>query len=277
MQKVATEFVPPGVALRNANSRASQRATAQFLDMASTDLSPVKSASPPDAELVLVIDDEPQIRRAVRDALRDVTVKVDEAANGADGVSAAANARPDLIVLDLGLPDMAGVEVCREIRRKSAVPIIVLSARHSEHEKVDLLNAGADDYVTKPFSVLELAARAKAQIRRAKTFAAGASTTPVTIGSLVVDTINRRVSRDEAAIHLTPIEWQILATLLGAAGRTLTHQQIFDAVWDREFGSPQQYLRVHITNLRRKIEVDPATPQIIITEPGVGYRVEQPR
>jgi len=231
-----------------------------------------------DAEVVLVIDDEPQIRRAVRDALRDVTVRVDEAANGTAGVDAAATGRPDLIVLDLGLPDMAGVEVCREIRRRSAVPIIVLSARHSEHEKVDLLNAGADDYVTKPFSVLELAARAKAHIRRAKTFAAGAgSATPVSLGGLVIDTVARRVLRDGVQIHLTPIEWQILATLLGAAGRTLTHQQIFDAVWGREFGSPQQYLRVHITNLRRKIEVDPAAPQIIITEPGVGYRVELPR
>jgi two-component system, OmpR family, KDP operon response regulator KdpE len=288
MYRPRTESVPATVvptahagdsraALRNANSRASQRTISQFLVMAAQTDGGFKTSATPDAELVLVIDDEPQIRRAVRDALRDVTAKVDEAANGVEGVNAATSARPDLIVLDLGLPDMAGVEVCREIRRRSAVPIIVLSARHSEHEKVDLLNAGADDYVTKPFSVLELAARAKAQIRRAKTFAAGANTAPVVIGSLIVDTINRRVSRDEAAIHLTPIEWQILATLLSAAGRTLTHQQIFDAVWDREFGSPQQYLRVHITNLRRKIEVDPATPQIIITEPGVGYRVEQPR
>ena len=232
----------------------------------------------PDADLVLVIDDEPQIRRAVRDALREVTANVNEAANGSEGVNAASSGRPDLVVLDLGLPDMEGVEVCRAIRRRSAVPIIVLSARHSELEKVDLLNAGADDYVTKPFSVLELAARAKAQIRRAKTLAATAgSTGPVAVGSLLVDTVNRRVSRDGTQIHLTPIEWQILATLLGAAGRTLTHQQIFDAVWGREFGSPQQYLRVHITNLRRKIEVDPAAPQIVITEPGVGYRVELPR
>ena len=277
MPKFATGFVPSGPALRNANSRAGQRADTQFPGMTSQLDAPATTSAPPDAELVLVIDDEPQIRRAVRDALRDVTAKVDEAANGAEGVSAATAGRPDLVVLDLGLPDMAGVDVCRQIRQRSAVPIIVLSARHSEHEKVDLLNAGADDYVTKPFSVLELAARAKAQIRRAKTFAAGANTAPVIIGSLVVDTINRRVSRDDVTIHLTPIEWQILATLLSAAGRTLTHQQIFDAVWDREFGSPQQYLRVHITNLRRKIEADPATPQIIITEPGVGYRVEQPR
>lgn len=232
----------------------------------------------PDAELVLVIDDEPQIRRAVRDALSDVSANVDEAADGLSGVDAAVSGRPDLVILDLGLPDMAGVDVCRRIRRSSAVPIIVLSARHSEHEKVDLLNAGADDYVTKPFSVLELAARVRAQLRRIRTLsAAAASTMPVMIGNLSVDTVARRVSRNGTQLHLTPIEWQILATLLGAAGRTLTHQQIFDAVWGREFGSPQQYLRVHITNLRRKIEIDPAAPEIVITEPGVGYRVELPR
>src|SRR5262249_10703998 len=135
--------------LRNANSRAGQRAGSQFLAMGPhAEAPPFRTSAAPDAELVLVIDDEPQIRRAVRDALRDVTAKVDEAANGAEGVDAATSARPDLVVLDLGLPDMAGVDVCREIRRRSAVPIIVLSARHSEHEKVDLLNAGADDYVT---------------------------------------------------------------------------------------------------------------------------------
>jgi two-component system KDP operon response regulator KdpE len=228
-----------------------------------------------DPDLVLVIDDEPQIRRAVRDALRDITPRVDEASNGSSGIDAATNHHPDLIVLDLGLPDMAGVDVCREIRQRSAVPIIVLSARHSEHEKVDLLNAGADDYVTKPFSVLELAARAKAHIRRGKSLAAASgSTAPVTIGNLLIDTVNRKVSREGTQLHLTPIEWQILATLLASAGKTLTHQQIFDAVWGRQFGSPQQYLRVHITNLRRKIEIDPAAPQIIITEPGVGYRAE---
>jgi two-component system KDP operon response regulator KdpE len=230
-----------------------------------------------DADLVLVIDDEPQIRLAVRDALRDVTARVDEAANGTAGVDAAANGRPDLVVLDLGLPDMAGDEVCRQIRRRSAVPIIVLSARHSENEKVDLFNAGADDYVTKPFSVLELAARARAHLRRTKSMNAAPSTTPISVGGLMVDTMTRRVTRDGTQIHLTPIEWLILATLLNSAGRTLTHQQIFDAVWGREFGSPQQYLRVHITNLRRKIEVDPAAPQIIITEPGVGYRIDSPR
>jgi two-component system KDP operon response regulator KdpE len=230
-----------------------------------------------DADLVLVIDDEPQIRRAVRDALRDVAGRVDEAPNGIDGVNATTSRRPDLVILDLGLPDMPGIEVCREIRRQSAVPIIVLSARHSEHEKVDLLNAGADDYVTKPFSVSELAARARAQLRRVRLLANAANDGPISIGNLTIDRSSRRVARNGVQIHLTPIEWQILATLVSATDRTLTHQQIFDAVWGRQYGSPQQYLRVHITNLRRKIEEDPAEPQVIVTEPGVGYRIELPR
>src|SRR5438270_10140840 len=230
------------------------------------------------AASILIIDDEQQIRSAVRNALREVADRIGEAATGAEGLTAAVTERPELVVLDLGLPDSAGVDVCRELRRLLAAPIIVLSARHSENEKVDLLNAGADDYVTKPFSVLELAARARAQLRRARSLAsAAANSRPVALGGLLVDVAQRRVSRDGTQIHLTPIEWQILATLLNAAGRTLTHQQIFDAVWGRQFGSPQQYLRVHITNLRRKIELDPAAPQIIITEPGVGYRAELAR
>ena len=224
------------------------------------------------AASILIIDDEPQIRVAVRDALREVADRIGEAATGAEGLHAAAAERPELVVLDLGLPDTAGVDVCRELRRLLASPIIVLSARHSEDEKVLLLNAGADDYVTKPFSVLELAARARAQLRRARS--AAATPSPVTLHGLTIDPVTRRVDRDGRQIHLTPIEWQILHTLVTAGGRTLTHQQIFDAVWSRQFGSPQQYLRVHITNLRRKIESDPASPRIVITEPGVGYRAD---
>ena len=224
------------------------------------------------AASILIIDDEPQTRVAVRDALREVADRIGEAATGAEGLNAATAERPELIVLDLGLPDSAGVDVCRELRRLLASPIIVLSARHSEDEKVLLLNAGADEYVTKPFSVLELAARARAQLRRARSSAATPS--PVTLHGLTIDPVTRRVDRDGRQIHLTPIEWQILHTLVAAGGRTLTHQQIFDAVWSRQFGSPQQYLRVHITNLRRKIESDPASPRIVITEPGVGYRAD---
>ncbi len=224
------------------------------------------------AASILIIDDEPQIRVAVRDALREVAERIGEAAPGAEGLNAATSERPELVILDLGLPDTAGVDVCRELRRLLASPIIVLSARHSEDEKVLLLNAGADDYVTKPFSVLELAARARAQLRRARSSAASPS--PVPLHGLTIDPVTRRVDREGRQIHLTPIEWQILHTLVSAGGQTLTHQQIFDAVWSRQFGSPQQYLRVHITNLRRKIESDPASPRIVITEPGVGYRAD---
>lgn len=229
------------------------------------------------AAVILVIDDESRIRGAVRNALSDVTDRVIEAATGAEGLDLAAAERPDVIVLDLGLPDTEGVDVCRSIRLWSQAPIIVLSARRTEDEKVALLNAGADDFVTKPFSVLELAARARAQLRRTAAIRALASSPgPIVIDGLTVDIAGRRVARESKQVHLTPIEWQILLTLVTARGRTLTHQQIFDAVWGREFGSPQQYLRVHITNLRRKVELDPALPQVVITEPGVGYRVELP-
>lgn len=227
---------------------------------------------------ILVVDDEPQITRVLRTTLSGHGYTVRTAGDGDEALEVMRAWSPDLVVTDLSMPNMGGLELCRRIRTKSQVPIIVLSVRGEEKVKVEALDAGADDYVTKPFSVLELAARARAQLRRAKTLAsAAASATPIAIGGLLVDTVTRKVTRNGKQIHLTPIEWQILATLLGSAGRTLTHQQIFDAVWDREFGSPQQYLRVHITNLRRKIELDPAAPQVIITEPGVGYRVELPR
>ena len=227
------------------------------------------------ARAILVIEDEPRIRRAIRDALQDVADRVLEAGAGAEGVALAAAERPELVVLDLGLPDVAGLEVCLQLRRWANMPIIVLSARHAEQEKVLLLNAGADDYVTKPFSPGELAARARAQLRRGMSGAPAEAV--VTTGELTIDLAGRTVRRAGRAIHLTPIEWDILRTLATQANRTLTHQQIFDAVWRRQFGNPQQYLRVYITNLRRKIEVDPTRPQLIITEPGVGYRLELAR
>ncbi|HVZ78933.1 MAG TPA: response regulator transcription factor [Gemmatimonadaceae bacterium] len=236
--------------------------------------SPATPAAAPRARTVLVIDDEIQIRRAVRNALRDMADDVLEAASGQEGIDLAASAMPDVIVLDLGLPDMAGADVCREVRRWGTMPIVVLSARHAEQEKVSLLNLGADDYVTKPFSTLEFGARVRAQLRRYQSLAGPAQGAVVTARGLTIDLVRRRVSRGQGAIHLTPIEWDILRTLVTAAGRTLTHQQIFDAVWGRVFGNPQQYLRVHITNLRRKIESDPSRPQLVVTEPGVGYRFE---
>jgi two-component system KDP operon response regulator KdpE len=221
---------------------------------------------------ILVIDDEPQIRRVVRNALAGEAVRVLEAAGGQAGIDLAAAERPDLIVLDLGLPDAAGASVCREIRKWSSVPIVVLSARHSEAEKVAMLDAGADDYVTKPFSTAELQARVRAQLRRARTAALPGDAGPVSADGLTVDTARRFVSRDGAEIHLTPTEWDLLRAFVGQAGRTLTHDQIFRAVWGRSPGDPQAYLRVHVANLRRKIERDPVRPVLIVTEPGVGYR-----
>ncbi len=230
----------------------------------------------PAASCILVVDDEFQIRRALKNALREVAERVVEAETGAEGIDLAATQHPDLVVLDLGLPDMAGADVCREIRRFATMPIVVLSARHDEDDKVRLLSLGADDYVTKPFSTVELLARVKAQLRRARTQSATPSETPIVAGELSIDIARRIMLRDSVQIRLTPIEWNIVRALVLAGGRTLTHQQLFDAVWGSEFVDPQRYLRVHITNLRRKIEPKPASPRYVVTEPGVGYRFELP-
>ena len=225
------------------------------------------------ADVVLVIDDEPPIRRAVANALRPMGTQVLEAATGAGGIDLVATARPDLIVLDLGLPDMQGEAVCLEIRRWSSVPIIVLSARQSADEKVALLMAGADDYLTKPFSMPELMARMEAVLRRAKP-ETSTLTHLVESDGLTIDMVWREVRRDGQVIRLTPTEWRLLHALASHPGRTLTHQTIFDAVWAKPFGIPQHYLRVHVTNLRRKIERDPTAPSLIVTDPGVGYRFQ---
>src|SRR5438309_11405312 len=228
------------------------------------------------ARALLIIEDDAPIRRALRNALGDLAERLLEAPTGREGVDLTATERPDLVVLDLGLPDRPGVEVCREIRTWSRVPIVVLSARHSDSEKVQLLNAGADDYVTKPFSTAEFVARVRAVLRRARS--PGAADVPATVEAygLTIDLVHRRVTRAGTPIRLTPIEWDILRTLVANAGRTLTHQQIFEAVWGAAAGSPQQYLRVHITNLRRKIEARADRPELVVTEPGVGYRAELP-
>jgi two-component system KDP operon response regulator KdpE len=222
--------------------------------------------------LALVVDDEPQIRRAIHNALVQDGLRVMEAGTAAEGIDLAAAHRPQLIILDLALPDRPGVEVCREIRKWSSAPIIVLSARHGETEKVTLLDAGADDYVTKPFSPAELRARAKAQLRRAQQLATPAGEGPVLINGLRIDIGARRIDRNGEEIHLTPTEWELLRVLVRHAGRTLTHARLFSSVWARSGGDPQQYLRVYVAQLRRKIEQDPVRPRLIITEPGVGYR-----
>jgi two-component system, OmpR family, KDP operon response regulator KdpE len=226
---------------------------------------------------LLVIDDEPQIRRVVRHALEADGARVLEAATGRDGIDLAAAARPDLIVLDLGLPDMPGADVCRDLRGWSTAPILVLSARHTDDEKAALLDLGADDYVTKPFSTRELQARIRAQLRRAQLGQTAEKDPRIDADGVVIDLAKRSVTRDDVAVHLTPIEWELLRVLATNAGRTMTHRQLFSRVWSRSHGDAQQLLRVHVASLRRKLERDSVRPRLIITEPGVGYRFEAER
>lgn len=224
---------------------------------------------------ILVIDDEPQIRRVVRHALESESGRVLEAATGRDGIDLAAAERPDLIVLDLGLPDMSGEDVCRDVRGWSNAPILVLSARHSDDEKARLLDLGADDYVTKPFSTRELQARVRAQLRRSSMGESRAGAAPrIEANGIVIDLAKRSVSRDGQLVHVTPLEWELLRVLATNAGRTLTHRQLFAQVWARQHGDAQQHLRVHVASLRRKLERDPVRPERILTEPAVGYRFE---
>ena len=219
---------------------------------------------------LLIIEDEIEITRAVGAALREQHPAIVETSGGRAGLEAIKGSNPDIIILDLGLPDLDGLAVCQRIRALTDAPIVVLTARHGEADTVALLNAGADDYITKPFSTQELAARVAAQLRRA----AAPRHAPVSINAdgLSIDIRLRQVKRGSTLVRLTPIEWEILAVLVSDPGRVFTHQQLFTAVWKRSFGDARLYLRVHVTNLRRKIERNPADPRLIITEPGVGYR-----
>jgi two-component system KDP operon response regulator KdpE len=219
----------------------------------------------------LVIDDESQIRRVLAHALADDFRDVLEAPDGDTALNLVKLSQPSLIVLDLGLPDIPGDILCRQIRKLSIAPILVLSARHADHEKALLLDAGADDYVTKPFSTLELKARVRALLRRASV---PEETGPrIRNGELTMDLDARTLTKGNTAIHLTPIEWELVQVLMSHSGKTMTHRQLFAAVWPgRQYGDAQQYLRVHIANVRRKVETNPLDPLYIITEPGVGYR-----
>jgi two-component system KDP operon response regulator KdpE len=220
----------------------------------------------------LVIDDEPKILAIVRDALTPDGVTVREASTGAAGIADAKANRPDLVVLDLGLPDMDGADVARALRQWSTAPIVVLSARGREEQKAQLLDAGADDYVTKPFSTVEFRARVRAQLRRARMAPVPGGDAPIVAGDLVIDLAQRTVTRNREAIRLTPTEWGLLEALVRHAGRPVTHQQLFRAVWHDSYGDAQHYLRVYVSHLRRKLEADPYDPRVILTEPGVGYR-----
>ena len=226
-------------------------------------------------DTILVIDDDAELRRTVAQTMRAVARTVSESATGRDGIARTREELPNLIVLDLGLPDLPGIEVCHAIRQATSAPVLVLSALHAEREKVQLLQAGADDYVTKPFGLSELIARVQAHLRRAQLYATAAPET-IALGELSIDLARRTVTRRGEPVHLTPVEWNLLRVLAQQPGRTLTHEQLFHAVWGRTFGDPKLHLRVHVTHLRRKIEADPAAPTLIVTEPGVGYRCERP-
>jgi two-component system KDP operon response regulator KdpE len=231
---------------------------------------------------ILVVDDEAPIRRALRNALQraellsDVPVgevRVVEGASVREAIDLAAAEQPALVVLDLGLPDGEGLNACREIRRWSTVPIVVLSARHDDAEKVALLDAGADDYVTKPFSPAELVARLRVQLRHART-PARAHGAITTFGEWSFDAQRRRLERNGTPVHLTPTEFLLLRAFVSHPRQLLTHRQLFAEVWGNAEGDPQQYLRVYVGQLRRKIERDPVRPEFIHTEQGVGYRFE---
>jgi len=222
---------------------------------------------------ILVVDDEPQILRGLKIILRAAGYTVDTAETKAAALAALAARPPDALVLDLVLPDGGGVEVCREVRRFSSLPVLVLSAVGDEREKVRALDAGADDYITKPFGTDELLARLRALLRRA----ADAGGDPVVrIGELSIDVLDRRVSRDGEEIHLTPLEFDILRVLAQHHGRLVTQRQLLQDVWGPEYALETHYLRVHVAHIRAKLERDPSRPTHLITEPGVGYRLRDP-
>ncbi|MEE6259813.1 response regulator [Plantactinospora sonchi] len=222
---------------------------------------------------VLVVDDEPQILRALRINLRARRYDVEVAADGANALRLAASHRPDLVVLDLGLPDMDGVEVIRGLRGWTRVPIIVLSGRAGSQDKVAALDAGADDYVTKPFGVDELLARIRAVTRRA--VGAGEEIPAVRIGRYTVDLVAHAVrADDDGEVRLTPTEWHLLEILVRNPGRLVSQRQLLHDVWGPQYQSETNYLRQYLAQLRRKLEDDPARPRHLLTEPGMGYRFQ---
>jgi two-component system KDP operon response regulator KdpE len=225
---------------------------------------------------VLVVDDEPQIVRALVINLKARKYEVDAAPDGRTALDLAASRHPDVVVLDLGLPDMDGVEVIRGLRGWTRVPILVLSARHSSDEKVEALDAGADDYVTKPFGMDELLARLRAAVRRAEPVGAGEDdVTTVETEGFTVDLTAKKVNRAGRDVRLTPTEWHLLEVLVRNTGRLVSQKQLLQEVWGPSYGTESNYLRVYMAQLRRKLEADPSHPKHFITEPGMGYRFEK--
>jgi two-component system, OmpR family, KDP operon response regulator KdpE len=226
-----------------------------------------------DGPKILIIEDEQEIRRFLRVSLTNNGYRIVESAGGKDGVMQAASQQPDLIVLDLGLPDIDGMEVIREVRQWSQIPIVILSARGQEHEKVTALDAGADDYLTKPFSVGELLARLRVALRHGLQTQGEGGEAVFELDALRVDLARRQVFIADQEIHLTPIEYRLLTTLIKFAGKVITHRQLLKEVWGPDSVFETHYLRVYMAQLRRKIETDPAQPRYLLTEPGVGYRL----
>ncbi|MEU9036016.1 response regulator [Streptomyces sp. NPDC048352] len=225
---------------------------------------------------VLVVDDEPQIVRALVINLRARAYEVDAAGDGAGALELAAARHPDVVVLDLGLPDMDGVEVIRGLRGWTRVPILVLSARHSSDEKVEALDAGADDYVTKPFGMDELLARLRAAVRRAEpATGTGGDEVLVETEGFTVDLAAKKAVREGRDVRLTPTEWHLLEVLVRGGGRLVSQKQLLREVWGPAYGKETNYLRVYMAQLRRKLEADPSHPRHFITEPGMGYRFER--
>jgi two-component system KDP operon response regulator KdpE len=223
------------------------------------------------APVIVLIEDEPQIRRFLRATLGSQGYRLHEATTGEDGLIDAATRQPDVVIIDLGLPDIDGLEVIRRLREWSRVPIIVLSARGQERDKVAALDAGADDYVSKPFAVGELQARLRVALRHAATGESGEPT--FAVGGLRVDQVKRQVLIDGKEVHLTPIEYRLLTTLARHAGRVMSQRQLLKDVWGPGQIEQAHYLRVYMGTLRRKLERDPARPRYLLTEPGVGYRL----
>lgn len=226
--------------------------------------------------IVLVVEDEPPMRRFLRASLESQDFEVVEAGSAREAMVAATSYNPEVVLLDLGLPDGDGLDLTRRIREWSKAPIIVISARGREADKVEALDSGADDYLTKPFGVGELLARIRVALRHARE-AGGAPEPVLEIGPLRVDLARRVVSVDGKDVHLTPIEYRLLSYLARNAGRVLTHRQILKEVWGPGHAEENHYIRVYMAQLRRKVEVEPARPRLLLTEPGVGYRLQDRR
>jgi two-component system, OmpR family, KDP operon response regulator KdpE len=224
--------------------------------------------------LVLIVEDEPPMRRFLRAALRSHGYRWLEAATAAEATMLAVSHNPDLVLLDLGLPDLDGIELTKQLREWSQRPILVLSARGREDDKVLALDVGADDYLTKPFGVNELLARIRVALRHSQHVSGDATASVFAIGSVVIDLLRREVTKPGVEIHLTPTEYKLLVLLARNAGKVLTHRQILKDVWGPHAIEQIHYVRVHMAQLRKKIEDDPSRPKLLVTEPGVGYRLK---